>query len=119
MMTPNAELHEIGYLIIGGVGFLLTLTILLLRGWDVIHRYMSGVNGEYRALAWERFLSCAGLLTFNAYMLWIAYRALSLPPREWTLAYRAGIFFFYYTAVAVILLALFQWYLRLTSKAKK
>lgn len=118
MLPATSSLHEVGYLIIGGAAALLTLGILALRVGDLLRLYRKGQNGERRALAWERLLACAGLLTFNLYMLWIAYRALSLPSPEWSFFYRLGVGFFYFTAAMMIALALFQWWIRFHPRKK-
>lgn len=112
----NAEPHEILYLLIGGVGAVLTFIILVMRASDVYSLYQKGVNGQRRALAWERLFSCGSWFFVNGYMVTAGIVAIFTPPRAWDFGRYVVVGTFYVVAILSTALALLQWHIRRQSK---
>lgn len=108
----NAEPHELLYLLIGGIGALLTFLILLMRVSDVWSLYQKQVNGSRRALAWERLLSCGSWFFVNGFMVTVGIVSLFTPPQAWNNWRYVTIGTFYAVALLATCLALLQWYIR-------
>jgi hypothetical protein len=118
LITANAEMHELLYLLIGVPGTLLTFAVLCLRTYDLANllgkRDESGkrINGARRALAIERMASCAVWFFICGYMLTAGFNALHAPPREWTFWRYVTVATFYAAGLGSVALAGLQLWIR-------
>lgn len=111
-MNPYVEAHEVGYLLVGGIGLILTGIILVNYVIDLVLRYRSGSNGILRLLAWMTVVWTLFATQTNAYMVIVGISAVLTEPRPFTPNRVFTIVALYALAVASVAVALFTVYVR-------
>jgi hypothetical protein len=122
-MNPNAELHEIGYLVVGGIGAFVTLIVLILRLGDLAALYYEFERTKnahrQRLVAWERLLSCVLYVAVELYMVSVGAFAITAPMRPYTTLRVFNIGVFFAIAGFTLGLGMLQLWLRRGREARK
>jgi len=122
-MNPNAEFHEIAYLVVGGIGALITGVVLILRLGDLAALYYEFENTKnahrQRLVAWEQLLACVLFMAIALYMVSVGVFAVATPMRPYTALRTFNIGFFFGVVALALALGLLQLWIRKGREGRK